>query len=445
MSGEFNGSGSMFSGTPGDDINQAVSEAMGGLSMEDLLKSVSKPASAAEDNLDPTRPMRGGRPRAAAPDATAAGSRDRRGRVIAIRDRSIFVDLGGKSQGVVPLEQFMEHHEEPIIGQEYDFTYSGYDNREGLVLLSRRGAVNHGSWDALHEGDVVEGMVTGSNKGGLEVTINNIRAFMPAGQVDIRFNSDLNALVGQKIKCQVIEVDRAERKLVVSRREILEQQAAIDREKTWSELATGQIREGVVSSVQTYGAFVDIGGVDGLLHVSAMSHTRVSDPTKVVKPGDRVQVMVLAVDQEKKRVSLGLKQLQKDPWTSAAEDFPVGSVIEAAITRLMDFGAFAELAPGVEGLIHISELSTHRVAHAGQVVKPGDRVQVKILAVDLEKKRISLSAAQVQRDTAPAATEPGATSSANSGTSAATAAAAANTSGKSGTKPVKKMALRGGL
>jgi ribosomal protein S1 len=137
--------------------------------------------------------------------------------------------------------------------------------------------------------------------------------------------------------------------------------------------------------------------------------------------------------------------LQKDPWTSAAEDFPVGSVIEAAITRLMDFGAFAELAPGVEGLIHISELSTHRVAHAGQVVKPGDKVQVKILAVDLEKKRISLSAAQVQRDTAPAATEPGATSSANSGTSAATAAAAANTSGKSGTKPVKKMALRGGL
>ena len=444
MSGEFNGSGSMFSGTPGDDINQAVSEAMGGLSMEDLLKSVSKPASAAEDNLDPTRPMRGGRPRAAAPDATAAGSRDRRGRVIAIRDRSIFVDLGGKSQGVVPLEQFMEHHEEPIIGQEYDFTYSGYDNREGLVLLSRRGAVNHGSWDALHEGDVVEGMVTGSNKGGLEVTINNIRAFMPAGQVDIRFNSDLNALVGQKIKCQVIEVDRAERKLVVSRREILEQQAAIDREKTWSELATGQIREGVVSSVQAYGAFVDIGGVDGLLHVSAMSHTRVADPTKVVKPGDRVQVMVLAVDQEKKRVSLGLKQLQKDPWSSAVEDFPVGMVTESTITRLMDFGAFAELSPGVEGLIHISELSTHRVSHTGQVVKPGDKVQVKVLAVDLEKKRISLSAAQVQRDAAPHAAEPS-SGSAGSGASAGTAPSATNTPAKPSGKPAKKIALRGGL
>ncbi len=442
MSGEFNGSGSLSSGTPGDDINQAVSEAMGGLSMEELLKSVSQPATGVEDNLDPSRPMRGGRPKAAA-EAPAAGSRDRSGRVIAIRDRSIFVDLGGKSQGVVPLEQFMEHDEEPIIGQEYEFTFAGYDNREGLVMLSRRGAVNHGSWDQLHEGDVVEGVVAAANKGGLEVTINNIRAFMPAGQVDIRFNSDLNALVGQKIKCRIIEVNRSDRKLVVSRREILEQQAVLDRAKTWGELATGQIREGVVSSVQAYGAFVDIGGVDGLLHVSAMSHTRVADPTKIVKPGDRVQVMVLAVDQEKQRVSLGLKQLQKDPWSSAVEDFPVGMVTESAITRLMDFGAFAELAPGVEGLIHISELATHRVTHTGQVVKPGDKIKVKVLAVDLDKKRISLSAAQVQREAAQQNAEPagGFAGSAAASSPATSAAAPAKPTGK----PAKKIVLRGGL
>ncbi len=442
MSGEFNSSGSVSSGTPGDDINQAVSEAMGGLSMEELLKSVSQPAAAVEDNLDPSRPLRGGRPKAAA-EAPAAGSRDRRGRVIAIRDRSIFIDLGGKSQGVVPLEQFMEHDEEPIIGQEYEFTFTGYDNREGLVMLSRRGAVNHGSWDQLHEGDVVEGVVAAANKGGLEVTINNIRAFMPAGQVDIRFNSDLNELVGQKIKCQIIEVNRSDRKLVVSRREILEQQAVLDRAKTWSELATGQIREGVVSSVQAYGAFVDIGGVDGLLHVSAMSHTRVADPTKIVKPGDRVQVMVLAVDQEKQRVSLGLKQLQKDPWTSAAEDFPVGMVTESTITRLMDFGAFAELSPGIEGLIHISELATHRVAHAGQVVKPGDKIKVKVLAVDLEKKRISLSAAQVQREAAQQNAQPADSSvGSNAGSSPATSPAAP---AKPAGKAAKKIVLRGGL
>ena len=442
MSGEFNGSGSLSSGTPGDDINQAVSEAMGGLSMEELLKSVSQPATGVEDNLDPSRPMRGGRPKAAA-EAPTAGSRDRSGRVIAIRDRSIFVDLGGKSQGVVPLEQFMEHDEEPIIGQEYEFTFAGYDNREGLVMLSRRGAVNHGSWDQLHEGDVVEGVVAAANKGGLEVTINNIRAFMPAGQVDIRFNSDLNALVGQKIKCRIIEVNRSDRKLVVSRREILEQQAVLDRAKTWGELATGQIREGVVSSVQGYGAFVDIGGVDGLLHVSAMSHTRVADPTKIVKPGDRVQVMVLAVDQEKQRVSLGLKQLQKDPWSSAVEDFPVGMVTESAITRLMDFGAFAELAPGVEGLIHISELATHRVTHTGQVVKPGDKIKVKVLAVDLDKKRISLSAAQVQRAAAQQNAEPagGFAGSAAASSPATSAAAPAKPTGK----PAKKIVLRGGL
>ncbi len=442
MSGEFNSSGSVSSGTPGDDINQAVSEAMGGLSMEELLKSVSQPAAAVEDNLDPSRPLRGGRPKAAA-EAPAAGSRDRRGRVIAIRDRSIFIDLGGKSQGVVPLEQFMEHDEEPIIGQEYEFTFTGYDNREGLVMLSRRGAVNHGSWDQLHEGDVVEGVVAAANKGGLEVTINNIRAFMPAGQVDIRFNSDLNELVGQKIKCQIIEVNRSDRKLVVSRREILEQQAVLDRAKTWSELATGQIREGVVSSVQAYGAFVDIGGVDGLLHVSAMSHTRVADPTKIVKPGDRVQVMVLAVDQEKQRVSLGLKQLQKDPWTSAAEDFPVGMVTESTITRLMDFGAFAELSPGVEGVIHISELATHRVAHTGQGVKPGDKIKVKVLAVDLEKKRISLSAAQVQREAAQQNAQPADSSAgSNVGSSPATSPAAP---AKPAGKAAKKIVLRGGL
>ncbi len=437
MAVDLNTGGSVLSGTPNDDLNQAVSEAMGGLSMEDLLKQASGDTSGG-DNLDPSRPMRGGRPKAGAGDSpAAANSRDRRGRILAIRDRTIFVDLGGKSQGVVPLEQFSDIEEEPAIGQEYDFTFTGYDNREGLVLLTRRGAVNHGSWDELHEGDVVEGVVAAANKGGLEVTINNIRAFMPAGQVDIRFNSDLNALVGQKIKCQVIEINRSDRKLVVSRREILAQQSEVEREKTWRELATGQIREGVVSTVQAYGAFVDIGGVDGLLHVSAMSHTRVADPTKLLKPGDRVQVMVLAVDHEKQRVSLGLKQLQKDPWSSAVEDFPVGMITEVTITRLMDFGAFAELAPGVEGLVHISELSTRRVSHTGQVVKPGDKIQVKVLAVDLDKKRISLSAAQAQRDAALLQADEGAAA-----TTAVTASAAA---AKPAPKPAKKVALRGGL
>ncbi len=441
MAIDVSGNTSMFSDNPSDDINQAVADAMGGLSMEDLLKRVAQPATPASD-LDPDRPLRGGRPQAAVPEETSAQSRDRRGRVIAIRDRSIFVDLGGKSQGVAPLEQFSEAQEEPIIGQEYDFTFTGYDNREGLVLLSRRGAINHGSWDELHEGDVVEGMVSGSNKGGLEITINNIRAFMPAGQVDIRFNSDLNALVGQKIKCQVMEVDRAARKLIVSRKEILEQQAAAEREKTWNELATGQIREGVVTRVQAFGAFVDIGSVDGLLHVSAMSHTRVTDPSKIVKPGDRVQVMVLAVDREKQRISLGLKQLQKDPWSTAAEDFPVGVITEATITRLMDFGAFAEIAPGLEGLIHISELATRRVSHAGQVVKPGDKILVKVLAVDMEKKRISLSAAQAQRDATISADK-----SALTGPDGQSDIATAPLPGpvKTGGKAPKKPVLRGGL
>ncbi len=397
------------SGQEKQSIDQAVADAMGGISIDDLLSQVSRRSvEGAAATEDPARPTRGGRPGAGGiPDADS-GSRIRRGIVAVIRDGDVLIDLGGKSQGVVPLEQFRpsnpDEAETPLsVGQEFEFLYAGYNAREGLVLLARKGAVNQGGWDQLREGDVVEGVVTGANKGGLEVKINNIRAFMPAGQVDVRFTADFNTLVGEKIKCRIMQIDRAERNLVVSRRSVLEDQIAVLREKTWTELATGQIREGVVSSVQPYGAFVDLGGVEGLLHVSAMSHTRVADPGKVVKTGDRVQVMVLQVDREKQRVSLGLKQLQKDPWETAAIDFPIGSVVNGRVTKVMDFGAFVEIGPGVEGLVHVSELSNRRVGHPREVVKADEQVQAKVLAIDTEKKRISLSIAQILREAAAAA------------------------------------------
>ncbi len=445
------------SGQDKQSIDQAVADAMGGISIDDLLSQVTKRSvEGAGDAGDPSRPIRGGRPGAGGAAEPDAAGRTRRGVVAVIRDGDVLIDLGGKSQGVVPLEQFRpdnpDEAETPLaVGQEFEFVFAGYNAREGLVLLARKGAVNQGGWDQLREGDVVEGMVTGANKGGLEVKINNIRAFMPAGQVDVRFTADFNSLIGEKVKCRIMQIDRAERNLVVSRRSVLEDQIAVLREKTWGELATGQIREGVISSVQPYGAFVDLGGVEGLLHVSAMSHTRVADPTKVVKPGDRVQVMVLLVDSEKQRVSLGLKQLQKDPWDAVITDFPIGSVVRGRVTKVMDFGAFVEIAPGVEGLVHVSELSNRRVGHPREVVKADEEVQAKILAIDTEKKRISLSIGQILREAAAAAKAAQPTAEpALAGAPAATSpavSAGAGAAPAASPKPAaaKKRALKGGL
>ena len=442
------------SGQDKQSIDQAVADAMGGISIDDLLTQVSKRSvEAADAGVDPSRPTRGGRPGAGGEAGRETSGRVRKGIVAAIQDGNVLIDLGGKSQGVVPLEQFRpdnpDEAETPlVVGQEFEFVYAGYNSREGLIMLARKGAVNQGGWDQLREGDVVEGMVTGANKGGLEVKINNIRAFMPAGQVDVRFAPDFNSLVGEKIKCRIMQIDRAERNLVVSRRSILEDEVAVLREKTWAELATGQIREGTISSVQPYGAFVDLGGVDGLLHVSAMSHTRVADPNKVVKVGDRVQVMVLQVDREKDRVSLGLKQLQKDPWDTAIVDFPVGAEVNGKVTKVMDFGAFVEIGPGVEGLIHVSELSNKRVGHPREVVKEQQEIQAKVLGIDMEKKRISLSVRQILRDAtlaAKAAESAIAAPLANEATG--TPAAIGSTSATPASKPVaaKKRVLKGGL
>ncbi len=433
------------------EIQRALDEALSGLSIDELLtQSLAKPA-AATGGAD--RPARGGRP-VSQPEGQRPGSA-RRGVIAAIRDGNVFVDLGGKSQGIAPLEQFDAPPADGservalAVGQEFEFVYTGYDRREGLVLLSRKGAVSHSGLAALHEGDTVEGVVTAVNKGGLELKINNAHAFMPAGQADIKFNSDLQSLVGQKVKCRVTQVSVEDRRLIVSRRAILEQERAVAGEKLWRELATGQIREGVVSSVQAYGAFVDLGGVDGLLHVSAMSHTRVSDPNKIVKPGDRIQVMIIALDAEKQRVSLGLKQLVKDPWDEAAEKYPPGSVVAGTVKTLMDFGAFVEIAPGVEGLVHISELSNKRVNRVSEAVQVGQSVQAKVLAVDTAKKRISLSLAALLREAASAqataqaadADTPVAGTPQQAGAQAATAVAA--TPGKP--KPTKSLPLKGGL
>jgi ribosomal protein S1 len=436
------------------ELDREVAEALGGLSIEQLMEQsaaakVPMPAApAGGPRLDPGRPVRGGRPGARRIHEDHINPDNiKRGKVTAIRDGNVFVDLGGKSQGICPLEQFDQapdtgeggERRGVEVGQDHAFIFKGYDPREGLVILARKGAVQHGAWETLSAGDTVEATVTGVNKGGLELKVGTSRAFMPAGQVDVRFHPDLSVFLNQRMQVRVLKVDREDHNILLSRRVIVEEEEARKAELIWEELAVGQVREGLVRSVQPYGAFIDVGGVDGLLHVSAMSHQRVADPKKIVKEGDKIQVMIVGLDKEKKKVSLSLKQLTKDPWESVLTDFPVASTVEGTVRKVVDFGAFVELSSGVEGLVHVSQLALRRVNKPSDVVKEGDVVKAKVQGIDLEKRRISLSMAEAERDAKIASGELKAPEP------AATVAAGAAPGGKPKGPAKPKKQLKGGL
>jgi ribosomal protein S1 len=314
----------------------------------------------------------------------------KKGKVFRIHGPDVFVELpGGRTQGVLPMTQFPDGP--PAPGTEVEVHIEGFDQANGNYLLSRQGAAVEADWSTVAAGQTVEARVTGSNKGGLEVDVNGIRGFMPISQIDLYRVDDLAPYLNQRLLCLVAEADPVERNLVVSRRALLEKEREAQREKLWAELAEGQVRQGVVRSLKDFGAFVDLGGVDGLLHVSEMSWTRVQDPASVVQPGQSIQVVILKIDRERRKLSLGLKQLQASPWDSVAEKYHTGSVVTGKVSRLMDFGAFVELEPAVEGLIHVSELAPQRVRRVADVVKVGQEVQVMVLNVDAAQRRISLS------------------------------------------------------
>jgi ribosomal protein S1 len=449
-------------------LDREVAAVMGGLSIDQLMEQsaagkvpmgAGAAAAPAPSRGGGDRPMRGGRPGARRHSAEEHVNPDniKRGKITAIREGNVFVDLGGKSQGMCPLEQFDQAPETGEggekkgveVGQEHEFIFKGYDAREGLVMLARKGAVQHGAWETLSPGDTVEATVTGVNKGGLELKVGTTRAFMPAGQVDVKFHADLSVFLNQRMQVRVMKVDRDDHNILLSRRAIAEEEEAKKAEVTWDELAVGQVREGTVRSVQPYGAFIDVGGVDGLLHVSAMSHQRVADPKKIMKEGDKLQVMIVTVDKEKKRVSLSLKQLSKDPWEAVSAQFPIGSITEGTVKAVVEFGAFVELAPGVEGLVHISQLALRRVMKTSEVVKEGDKVKAKVQGIDMEKRRISLSMAEAERDAKIASGEikveppKAAAAPVGAGAAAAVAGAAIGAKGKVPIKP--KKALKGGL
>jgi small subunit ribosomal protein S1 len=366
-----------------EDVERELQEAMGGLSDKELYG-------------DPAEHARRGQ---------AAGQEGpKKGKVYRVHGADVFIDLpGGRSQGVLPILQFPDGP--PAVGTEVDVHIEGFDNANGLLLLSRKGAAVQADWDSVAAGMIVEARVTATNKGGLSVDVNGIRGFLPISQIDLYRIENVEQFVNQRLLCLVTEVDPSERNLVVSRRALLEKEREENREKLWLELAEGQVREGIVRSLKEFGAFVDLGGVDGLLHVSEMSWTRVQDVASVVQPGQKVKVVVLKIDPEKRKVSLGMKQLLSSPWDDVPDKYPSGTVVTGKVTRLMDFGAFVELEPGVEGLIHVSELAPQRVRRVADVVQAGQEVQVMVLNVDPAQRRISLSlkAALPKEEPEPAA------------------------------------------
>ncbi len=357
------------------EIERELEAAMAGMDMKTMLGEPER------------RPQRG-----QAPDQGL-----KRGRVVALHGDDVFIDVGGRSQGVISREQFPEAI--PAIGQEVEVTIEGYDKENGLLLLSRKGAAVKVDWSSVAEGLIVEARVTGVNKGGLQAEVGGIRGFIPISQIDLYRVEDANQFLNQKFRCLVTECKPDERNLVLSRRALLEKEREEAREKLWQELAEGQIRTGVVRSIKDFGAFLDLGGVDGLLHVSEMSWSRAANAADLVQPGQTLQVAILKLDRERRKVSLGLKQLLASPWDNIDEKYPPNTIVNGTVTRLMDFGAFVELEPGIEGLIHISELATQRIRKVSEVVQVGQVVQVKVLRVEKAQRRISLSLKEAMPET----------------------------------------------
>lgn len=339
------------------------------------------------------------------PREVRGGREHRTGTVVSV-GTDVFVEFGPKELGVVEMTQWKEGQDKPNVGDQLEVVVQRYEPTESLFICALPGAVQKADWEMLEIGQLVEARVTGTNKGGLELEIANHRAFMPASQVDINRIPDLSVLVGEKLTCQVQKIDRrGGGNIVLSRREILQAERAKAAESLRAALQEGDTVEGVVRKIMDFGAFVDLGGVDGLIHLNDLSHDRVNHGAKSVakhvSEGQKVTVQVLKIDWDANRISLGMKQLQADPFASAKEEVVEGAVLTGKVTSLTDFGCFVEVAPGVEGLVHISELDYKRVNKVDDVVKKDEVVQVKVLKVDPETRKISLSIKQTKD--APAA------------------------------------------
>jgi small subunit ribosomal protein S1 len=313
-----------------------------------------------------------------------------RAQVVEVHGDDVFFALGGKNQGVASARSFQTP---PNPGEMVDVVVTGLNAEDNLYLLSiPGGALVAGSdWTDIAEGSLVEAKVTGANTGGLECQVNKIRGFIPASQVALYRTENLADYIGQKLVCVVTQSDSNRGNLVLSRRAVLEREKEESKKQLLAELGPGQMREGTIRKIHDFGAFVDLGGVDGLIHVSQLSWERVKHPSEVVQEGQKVRVRIEKIDETTGKISLSLKNPEEHPWTGIEQRFPVGTTVKGPISRVAQFGAFVKLAPGVEGLIHISELAHHRVYKVENVVKEGDEVECKVLSVDAEAQRIGLS------------------------------------------------------
>ncbi len=325
-----------------------------------------------------------------------------RGTVVGISERGVVIDFGYKSEGIVNPAEFSENGVLSVKpGDEVDVLVKSMETADGLPILSRADAVRMKAWDDLEksyrDGTSVKGRVIERIKGGLRVDIDGIAAFLPGSQVDIRPVRNLDSLRNQEIEAKVIKLNRKRSNVVLSRKAVLEEENAGRKGETLGHIEEDVVVEGQIKNLTDYGAFVDLGGVDGLLHVTDMSWGRLQNPSELFKVGDTVQVKVLKFDRERERVSLGYKQLLPDPWSSVDERFPVGSRVPGRVASVADYGAFVELENGVEGLVHVSEMSwSKRVKHPSKLVNPGDTVEVEVLSVDPKARRISLGMKQIQ-------------------------------------------------
>jgi small subunit ribosomal protein S1 len=328
------------------------------------------------------------------------------GKIIRIDEEYVLVDVGYKSEGTIARNEWEEGEELPEVGQTIRVLVEDVEDSHGLledrgmIVLSKRKAEKIEKWmkvmETVHEGDVVKGEAVRKIKGGLLVDIG-VNVFLPASQVDIRRPHDIGEYIGKTIECMVLKIDEARRNIVVSRRSLIEAQRESKKTDLLKELQVGQLRKGTVKNIADFGAFVDLGGIDGLLHITDMSWGRINHPSEMVKIDDELEVQILHIDYEKEKIALGLKQKQASPWENVAGKYPVNSVVKGTVVNVMSYGAFVKLEDGIEGLVHISEMSwTKRISHPSELVNIDDVIDVVVLRIDEQKQEISLGMKQTQ-------------------------------------------------
>ena len=328
------------------------------------------------------------------------------GTIIRIDDEMVLVDIGFKSEGTIPLSEWESHEEQPQAGETIRVLIEdlegdmGTGASSGLLTLSKKKADHIIKWieliETIKEGDIVTGTVTRKIKGGLLVDIG-VQVFLPASQVDIRRPGDIADYIGRVVQCEILKIDEQRRNIVVSRRSLIEKERQYAQKKLLDELEVGNVRKGVVKNIADFGAFVDLGGIDGLLHITDMSHTRISHPSEMVSIDQEVEVMVLNIDHEKIKIALGMKQMLPNPWENVEEKYPVNSVHKGEVVNVMSYGAFVKLEPGIEGLVHISEMSwVKRINHPNEIVQIGDEIDVAVLGIDKKGEQMSLGMKQTQ-------------------------------------------------